>query len=214
MLFDTLHLQGFSYKMKEIAGTDNSNAHHADGRFASHSSANPEFSWPTEKEIRDSQRFLSRDEKIEDGVYFDEADRLWKNESKAVLIPCHQDCKSLRLRILVIGHCASAGHRASEVTKQMITERFFWTKINQDIEAMCQQCLHCITTRGGKKVPRPLGEVLHGHQPFDVLTMDYLYVEPVRGADHKYKYILLLKDDFSGYVRLIPSAEATSRVAA
>ncbi|CEO95676.1 hypothetical protein PBRA_009684 [Plasmodiophora brassicae] len=95
----------------------------------------------------------------------------------------------------------------------MIMERFVWTKISQDIQAMCQQCLHCITTRGGKKVPRPLGEALHGHKPFDVLTMDYLYVEPVRGTDHQYKYILLLKDDFSGYVRLIPSAEATSRVA-
>ncbi|CEP01149.1 hypothetical protein PBRA_008461, partial [Plasmodiophora brassicae] len=256
-----LHLQGFRYQTKSIAGEDNVWAdlltRWGAGRIALSCRAarimelddlrvtprqHPEFSWPTETEIRDAQRLLSRDEKIDNGVYFDEADRLWKNEDKAVLIPCHLDCKSLRLRILIIGHCASAGHRAYDVTKQMIMERFVWKKISQDIQAMCQQCLHCITTRGGKKVPRPLGEALHGHKPFDVLTMDYvttehdesttridrlrsvravdvyfvtdyLYVEPVRGTDHQYKYILLLKDDFSGYVRLIPSAEATSRVA-
>ncbi|CEO95069.1 hypothetical protein PBRA_009601 [Plasmodiophora brassicae] len=112
-----LHLQGFSLKMKEIAGTDN--------------------------EIRDSQRFLSREEKIVDGVYFDEADRLWKNESKAVLIP----------RVYAFESWSLAIGQALVIVRR-------------------------------------------------------------KGADHKYKYILLLKDDFSGYVRLIPSAEATSRVAA
>ncbi|CEO95086.1 hypothetical protein PBRA_009618, partial [Plasmodiophora brassicae] len=73
----------------------------------------------------------------------------------------------------------------------------------------------CVPTRGGAKVPSPLGDqALHGQMPFQVLHMDYLNVEPVRGTDRSYKYILVMKDDFSGLVRLIPCAEATSRAAA
>ncbi|CEP03568.1 hypothetical protein PBRA_009453 [Plasmodiophora brassicae] len=228
-----LHLQGFDYEIREISGVDNVWAdlltRWGSGRIAlkcrttrllkmdnlrATPRKHPDFSWPTEQEIRDSQRLLTREEKIEDGIFFDDTDRLWKSTDGATLIPIHVGCRSLRLRILIIGHSGSAGHRASEVAKQTIMSRFCWPDIDKDVEQMCQQCIHCITTRGGRKVPRPLGEALHGQRPFQVMAMDYLYVEPVRGTDHPYKYILVMKDDYSGYVRLVPCQGATSRAAA
>ncbi|CEP01806.1 hypothetical protein PBRA_008748 [Plasmodiophora brassicae] len=79
----------------------------------------------------------------------------------------------------------SAMHRGGTTTKEAVMRRFRWTGVEENVQQM-----------------------------FQVLHMDYMYVEPVRGADHDYKYILLLKDDFSRLVRLIPCTNATARTAA
>ena len=38
------------------------------------------------------------------------------------------------------------------------------------------QCLHCMDSKAGEKVPRPLGETVHGTRPGEVVHFDYLYV--------------------------------------
>jgi hypothetical protein len=51
-------------------------------------------------------------------------------------------------------------------------------------------------------VPRPLGAQLHATKPNDILPFDFLYIGLSRGR--KYQYLLLLKDDLSGYLWLVP----------
>ena len=39
-----------------------------------------------------------------------------------------------------------------------------------------KQCLHCMDSKADEKIPRPLGEMVHGKRPDEVLHFDYLYV--------------------------------------
>jgi hypothetical protein len=64
-----------------------------------------------------------------------------------------------------------------------------------------QNCLHCVATIPGDKVPRPLGTQLHATNPNEILHFDFLYIGLSRYG--KYQFLLLLKNDLSGYLWLV-----------
>jgi Integrase zinc binding domain len=97
-----------------------------------------------------------------------------------------------QLRLCVEAHC-SAGHRAYEATLGAIKEYVAWTTMAKDVKVFVQNCLHCVATIPGDKVPRPLGTQLHATKPNEILHFDFLYIGLSR--DGKYQYLLLLKDD-------------------
>ena len=163
------------------------------------------FTWPTEAEIRERQAALTDTEKKNAS----EKDGLWQTDDGRILIP--KSDIDLQVRLLAISHCSAAGHRASDTTKKALQQRYLWSGMVNQVKTMCDNCLHCITTRGGDKVPRPWGETVRGTYNFEVMHMDWLYMEPVKGSHHNMKYVLVLKDDLSGYVRLYASARADSR---
>jgi hypothetical protein len=82
----------------------------------------------------------------------------------------------------------------------------------KDVKVFVQNCLHCVATIPGDKVPRPLGTQLHATKPKEILHFDFLYIGLSR--DGKYQYLLLLKDDLSGYLWLEPcrTADAAATV--
>ena len=68
-----------------------------------------------------------------------------------------------------------------------------------------KKCLHCLTTIGGDKAPRPLSEALHDDKPNEISHFDYLNMED--------GYLLAIIDDYSSYTELdichSPSADNT-----
>jgi Integrase core domain len=76
----------------------------------------------------------------------------------------------------------------------------------KDVKVCVQNCLHCVATILGDKVPLPLGTHLHATKPNDILHFDFLYIGLSR--DGKYQYLLPLKDDLSGYLWLVPCCTA------
>jgi hypothetical protein len=72
----------------------------------------------------------------------------------------------------------------------------------KDVKVFVQNCLHCVATIPGDKVPRPLGRQLHATKPNEILHFDFLYIGLSR--DGKYQCSLLLKDDLSGHLWLVP----------
>jgi Integrase zinc binding domain len=102
----------------------------------------------------------------------------------------------LQLRLCVESHCRSAGHRAYEATLGSIKEYVAWTIMAKDVMVFAANCLHCVATIPGDKVPRPLGTQLHEIKPNEILHLDFLYIGFSR--DEKYQCLLLLKDDVSG----------------
>ncbi len=74
--------------------------------------------------------------------------------------------------------------------------------MDADIKAVVQGCLVCTLSSSGSKVPRPLGQHIHAQCVSELLHFDFLYVGESRTG---HEYILILKDDFSGYVFLRPS---------
>jgi hypothetical protein len=108
----------------------------------------------------------------------------------------------LQLRLCVEAHCRSAGHRAYKAIPGAIKEYVAWTTMAKDVKVFVQNCLHCVATIPGDKVPRPLGTQLHAAKPKEILHFDFLYIGLSR--DGKYQYLLLLMDDLSGYLWLVP----------
>jgi hypothetical protein len=76
----------------------------------------------------------------------------------------------------------------------------------KDVKVFVQNCLHCVATITGDKVPRPLGTQLHATKPNEILHFGFLYIGLSR--DGKYQYLLLLKDDLSRHQWLVPCRTA------
>jgi hypothetical protein len=116
----------------------------------------------------------------------------------------------LQPRLCVEAHCRSAGHRAYEATLDAIKEYVAWTMMAKDVRVFVQNCLHCVATVPGENVPRPLGTQLHATKLYEILSFDFLYIGLSR--DGKYQYLILLKDDLSGYLWLVScrTADATA----
>jgi Integrase zinc binding domain len=108
----------------------------------------------------------------------------------------------------VEAHCRSTEHRAYEATLGTIKDYVAWTTMVKDVEVFVQNCLYCVATIPGDKVPRPLGRQLHATKSKEILHFDFLYIELSR--DGKYQYLLLLKDDLSGYLWLVPCRTANA----
>jgi transposase InsO family protein len=130
--------------------------------------------------------------------------------NNAIWIP--ERAVELQLRLCVETHYRSAGHRAYEATLGAIKEYVAWTTMAKDVKIFVQNCLHCVATIPGDKVPRPLGTQLRATKPNDFVHFDFLYIGLSR--DGKYQYLLLLKDDLSGYLWLVPcrTADAAATV--
>jgi Integrase core domain/Integrase zinc binding domain len=118
----------------------------------------------------------------------------------------------LQLRLCVEAHCRSAGLRAYEETLTAIKEYLAWTTMAKNVKVFVQNCLHCVATIPGDKVPRPLGTQLHATKPNEILNFDFLYIG--LSSDGKYQYLIILKDDLSGYLWLVPcrTADAAATV--
>jgi hypothetical protein len=99
-------------------------------------------------------------------------------------------------------HCRSAGHRAYEATLGAIKEYVAWTTMAKDVKIFVQNRFHCAATTPGYKGPLLLGTQLHATKPNEILHFDFLYIGLSRNG--KYQYLLLLKDDLSGYLWLVP----------
>jgi hypothetical protein len=81
-----------------------------------------------------------------------------------------------------------------------------------DVKVFVQNCLYCVATIPGDKVPHPLGTQLHAAKPNEILHFDFLYIR--KSKDGKYQHLLLLKNDLSGYLWHVPcrTADAAATV--
>jgi hypothetical protein len=169
---------------------------------------NPDFVWPNIEEIRIIQEKLlgsqSTHRRNKDGLII-------TNKEK-VIIP--DDAEDLRRRLCVIAHAGgNSGHLGYQATTQKLTQYFYWKNCIEDIKALCSSCLHCLPTRGGVRIPRPLGTQVHGKKPNEVIHMDWIYIWPVKkNGIHEYQWNLILRDDLSGIIKMTPSRQPDTSV--
>lgn len=83
--------------------------------------------------------------------------------------------------------------------------------MKHNVRELTQSCIHCIVSRNGERIARPLATAIHGDQPSEVVHADILYMGPAEGS--QLKYLLLIKDDLSSYTWLHPSENADSDAA-
>jgi hypothetical protein len=162
------------------------------------------FIWPTPREIRLVQDAAISTASLSRTVLPILVDNeLYRTPSGQVWIP--PEAQDLQLRICVVAHTGHGGHRGLTTTTESIKAVFFWKTLIDDVRTFCNTCLHCCSTIGGDRTPRPYGQALHASQPNEVIHFDFLFMGPSLAG---YKYLLLIKDDLSGYLWLLPSASA------
>jgi Integrase core domain/Integrase zinc binding domain len=164
----------------------------------------PSFEWPTAAEIRTVQdAALATISAEDDSNIYSLSDGLYRSPSGQVWIPAA--AQDLQLRVCIVAHTGPGGHRGIDTTTSSIDQFFTWSTLREDVRTFCDTCLHCRSTVGGHRTPRPFGEALHASEPNEVIHFDYLYMGPSTAG---FKYLLLIKDDLSGYLWLVPTRAA------
>jgi hypothetical protein len=150
-----------------------------------------DFSWPSLPEISSAQSEHGNppDSLILDGTLLSKEGRIW--------VPTH----SLQIRIMIIAHCSLAGHRGIETTIKNIEKRFWWDSMKSDVQNFVSNCLHCSVNRA-QVIPRPFAEQIHASERNEIIHYDYLYIN---NRNPTFSYILVIKEDYSHFVRLIPA---------
>ena len=164
-----------------------------------------ELDWPSLQDIISAQN--SAKEKPRSS--FKQTDDGWVDSNGVHWVPGGEDL--LKLRILIAAHTGHGGHRNWRATHATIRSHFRWNSLGKDVESFVKSCLHCVASASGTIVPRPLGHALHATKPNKLLHFDFCYMST---GEKGHTYVLILKDDFSGYVWLTACKEATAEVVA
>ena len=192
----------------------------------------PDDALPSKQVIRDAQQesrrglgslaaparsFVSEEGQValdEEGLY-----RVRVGGRSVLWIPAQ--ARDLQVRLMVCAHMKDAGHRGAVATLQRLSEYCCWSDMERHVTEFVRQCLHCMDSKAGEKIPRPLGETVHGTRPGEVVHFDFLYVgeSGPLGADgleevDGHKYILVMLDDVSNWVWLEPTGACTARLTA
>ena len=123
--------------------------------------------WPNIDKIKQFQKkWLVEDDSMrrtDDGVII--------TNNEKVIIPIKAE--DLRCRLCIIAHAGgNSGHLGYQASAQKLTQFFHWKNCIDDMKKVCSVCLHCLPTRGGVRVPRPLGIQVLGERPNEVIHMD------------------------------------------
>jgi hypothetical protein len=174
------------------------------------------FSWsdmPTEGQIRHEQKeFFAAGGTTRLRLHRDEETDLMVSSTGQVYVPARH---ALQLRVIVIAHAGSGGHRGQETTAKLVRERFCWDNMQEDCNKFVASCLHCTTSRGALGVPRPAAETAHADRVNQRIHFDIVMIEhPASTASHRHHSVMVVKDDFSGYVALYPLERTTAEAAA
>jgi len=165
----------------------------------------PDFTWPTLGEIK-----LIQDAALpapaEVLLSTDAASYTFKSTG-AVWIP--DSALGLQQHLLVVAYAHLSGHRGRETTLSFLQAWCLWSSMIDDVAEFVRSCLHCLAV-SSRTVPRPLGEQLHATRPNELIHADFmsLPVEKHTAA----RYVLVIKDDFSGFCELYTSSEASTTV--
>jgi Integrase core domain/Integrase zinc binding domain/Chromo (CHRromatin Organisation MOdifier) domain len=168
-----------------------------------------DFTWPSPTELYEAQQLALKAGEEPPPTDLDATGSLLKNSTGAVWIPRSETF--LQLRICIIGHCGRSGHRGFHACHEGIKAHFSWATMREDVATFCETCLHCLSTVGGLRIPRPMGHALHAERPNELLHFDFLYMDKSTSGE---LYVLILKDDASGFVWLVPCETADAETTA
>lgn len=171
------------------------------------SSCLDDFEWPTPSVLASAQE----EHKASRPADLNLQDGLWTFKDNTIWIP--DAASDLQLRLCIIAHTGPAGHRGCTATESVIRSKFTWSTVSADVRSFVRAYIHCLSTLGGEKIPRPFGPAVHGTKPNDLLQFDYIDIGPSNNGDN---YVLMMRVDHSDYKMYycFPSTDAENAATA
>jgi hypothetical protein len=161
--------------------------------------------WPTLDEIRNATRDLTEEEATKLKLKLN-ANDLWMRENKVFYVPPQP--RSLRVRICIVAHSGSAGHRRRQTTLARLKASFWWPTLQADVDSFLSTCLLCAKTATGGLQPRPLAHQMRANEPRQLIHFDFIDMSPTPSTT--FKKVLVIKDDFSLFAWFMPTVNADS----
>ena len=102
------------------------------------------------------------------------------------------------------------GHQGRDRTISLISQRFFFPRMNQFIKERVQSCDRCIRRKTAPVKAASLVNITSS-APMELVCIDYLSLERSKGG---YENILVITDHFSRYAQAIPTRNQTAQTTA
>lgn len=103
------------------------------------------------------------------------------------------------------------GHLGSERTLNLIRDRFFWPKMQQDVEHFVTNVCECLKKRKPNRITRaPMMSIKTTH-PFELVSVDFLHLEKSKGG---YEYILVVIDHYTRFAQAYATTNKSAKTVA
>lgn len=123
--------------------------------------------------------------------------------------------RELQICVLVAAHSGAAMHRGIPMMKKCLVDTFIWETMMDDVTTFVDQCIHCLISKEGVKVPRPWGNVLRGTKPNEVIHLDFVtLLGGSKKKEGKKAECCHIVDSFSSYHSLYSTHSTTAVEAA
>ena len=90
------------------------------------------------------------------------------------------------------------GHLGAERVVQLAGERFYWLNMEHDITHLATKVCSCLKQRKPVNTTRAPLQSITTSCPFELISIDYLYLEKCSGG---YEYILVIVDHFTRFAQ-------------
>ena len=100
------------------------------------------------------------------------------------------------------------GHKGREATYRKVADRYWWERCYRDVQNYCSSCTEC-QLRSTARVEEPMFATWT-NATWEKVGVDIVHMQPVQGKT----YLVVARDDFSGWVEARPLARATSKAVA
>ena len=158
-----------------------------------------------EKKLGDCLNFDNLQQFSQSEIALAQLDVLYRNCGlrKQIVLP-----KKFRSTVLQELH-NNMGHVCVERTANLIRDRFYWPKMLSDIELHLKSC-QCLKSKiPNRKQYAPMGH-LSSTAPFDMLSIDFLELDPAGG----YRYALVIIDHLTRFCQIYPTRNRLAKTAA
>ncbi|KAI5106078.1 hypothetical protein C0J45_3775, partial [Silurus meridionalis] len=103
------------------------------------------------------------------------------------------------------------GHLGAERVMNLIRDRFYWPRMQKEVEHHITRVCSCLRNRRPNKITRaPLTNITTTY-PFQLVSIDFLHLEKCKGG---YEYILVVMDHFTRFAQAYACRNKSAKTAA